>query len=127
MRPLRALLARALCLTVLLALGSRAEADGPYEIAAILSLTGSGSYVGQENATGLRLVETKVNAAGGIRGRAVKFVVKDDQSSPQIAVQLLNETLRAKPSVVIGSSLVSACNAMAPLVASGPVLYCLSA
>jgi branched-chain amino acid transport system substrate-binding protein len=43
-------------------------------------------------------------------------------------VQLTNPLIAKKVPLIIGSSLVGACNAMAPLVKeSGPVLYCLSA
>ncbi len=103
-----------------------ASADQPYEVNAILSLTGSGSFLGQEEQAGMRLVETQVNASGGLRGRTLKFNFKDDQSSPQVAVQLYNQILQDKPAVVIGSSLVAACEAIEPLTKSGPVTYCLS-
>jgi hypothetical protein len=72
------------------------------------------------------MVENAVNATHGIHGRPIKFIVSDDQSSPQVAVQLLTGILQKTPPVVIGSSLVAACKAMAPLMQSGPTLYCLS-
>ncbi len=75
----------------------------------------------------MMVIEEKViNAAGGVHGRPVRFVFHDDQSSPQIAVQLMGDLLPKKPNVIIGSALVGICNAMAPLVRNGPVMYCLS-
>jgi branched-chain amino acid transport system substrate-binding protein len=118
-----------LCLALFLsifAMKGTARADDPYVVNVILSLTGSGSFLGQEESAGLRLVEARVNATGGIRGRTLKFTIKDDQSSPQVAVQLYNQILQDKPVVVIGSSLVAACEAMEPLAKNGPVTYCLS-
>lgn len=103
------------------------SADAPYEIDAIISLTGSGAFLGQDEADGLRLVEAAVNRSGGIGGREVHFSIADDQSSPQVALQLFTQILTKKPSVVIGSTLVASCNAMVPLTLQGPVLYCLSA
>lgn len=98
----------------------------PYEINAIVSLTGIGAFLGGDEAEGLRMVEGFVNRHQGIGGRPIKFVIQDDQSSPQVAVQLLNDLIAKKASVVIGSSLVASCNAMAPLLQNGPALYCLS-
>ena len=41
-------------------------------------------------------------------------------------MQLANEALASKPAVVMGSSIVAMCLAMAPLMESGPMHYCLS-
>jgi Periplasmic binding protein len=57
-----------------------------------------------------------VNHSGGINGQPISFAIFDDQSSPGTAVQLLNTVLAKRPMVVLGSSFVSTCGAMAPLV-----------
>ena len=67
-----------------------ASAADPYEINVIIPLTGLGAFLGTNEATALSLVEKNVNAAGGVRGRQIHFAVQDDQSNPQVAVQLLN-------------------------------------
>jgi hypothetical protein len=65
------------------------------------------------------------NARGGITGRKIHFVVQDDQSSPQVAVQLTNGIIAKHVPVMLGSSLVANCNAMMAAVReSGPVQYC---
>jgi branched-chain amino acid transport system substrate-binding protein len=111
------------------AAGSAAPAaDGPpYEINAILSLTGGGAFLGKAQSTTLHIVEQYVNAGGGIAGRPIRFAIADDQSNPQVAVQLANELIAKDVPVVIGPTLVGPCNAVAALVKSGPVLYCLAA
>jgi branched-chain amino acid transport system substrate-binding protein len=104
----------------------RAEAQ-PYDIHVVLPMTGGGSFVGKGQQENLSALEAEVNRSGGLgSGRTVHFVYHDDQSTPQVAVQLLTEIIASKPTVVIGSGLVAMCNAMAPLVKTGPVLYCLS-
>jgi branched-chain amino acid transport system substrate-binding protein len=108
-----------------LPLAARA-ADAPYDIHVIASLTGGGAFLGSEEQQSLKLAEPAFNKSGGIHGRPIRFVFHDDQSNPQIAVQLANEVLATRPAVMLGSSLVAACNAMTPLVANGPVLYCFS-
>lgn len=67
-----------------------------------------------------------VNASGGIRGAPLRFVFSDDQSSPQLAVQLTNDLLAKKTPVILGSDFVATCNAMAPLIKNAAVDYCLS-
>jgi branched-chain amino acid transport system substrate-binding protein len=95
-------------------------------IPVILPLTGNASFLGQGIARALKVLETTVNKDGGIGGSQLRFVFQDDQTSPQVAVQLTNALLAQPPAVMMGSGLVAMCNAMAPLVRNGPVDYCLS-
>jgi branched-chain amino acid transport system substrate-binding protein len=105
----------------------RSRAADTYEINAILSLTGNGAFIGSAQARALQGLETVVNRDGGIGGRPVKFVVRDDQSNPQVAVQLAQVLLANHVSVILGPSLAASCDAISPLVQrDGPVLYCLT-
>ena len=104
-----------------------AAAAENYPINVILPLTGGASFLGKAEQHALELVQKSVNAGGGIQGRPLQFNFFDDQSSPQTAVQMANQVLALKPAVMIGPSIVSMCNAVAPLVQqSGPVMYCMS-
>jgi branched-chain amino acid transport system substrate-binding protein len=98
-----------------------------YQINVILPMTGGGSFVGQGQQGDLDAVANVIDKAGGINGRNVRFVYHDDQTSPQLAVQLTSRILGSKPTVILGSSLVAMCRAMAPLMKNGPVQFCLSA
>ena len=102
------------------------QAAEPYDIHVILPLTGNGAFLGQGHRDSLDTLAEIVNKADGIRGRPVRFVYHDDQSSPQVSVQLATEIIAAKPAVILGSSLVAMCAAIAPLMQNGPVDYCLS-
>ena len=106
--------------------GVAAAADVTYDINVILPLTGGASFLGKEEQKAMQLAEQTINKAGGIQGKPVHFIFYDDQTSPQTAVQLTNRAIASKPAVVLGSSLVSVCNAMAPLMQSGPAMYCFS-
>ena len=102
-------------------------ADEPYEINAVLSLTGTAAFLGQEEKQALDAVEKITNAHGGIRGRKIRFSVQDDQSNPQLAVQLTRGVMDKHVPVLLGSSLVAQCNAMMAVVRDGgPVQYCFS-
>ncbi len=97
-----------------------------YDINVILPLTGGVAFLGKEEKESLQLLQAAINKAGGVHGQKIKFVYYDDQTNPQTSVQLANSVTASKPAVVLGSSLVSSCNAMAPLMRSGPVMYCFS-
>jgi len=104
------------------AAGARAAA---LDIDVILPLTGPGAFLGKAQQVALQHMEAAI-ASGAIKTLQPHFVFHDDQSSPQNAVQLATAVMAKKPKLIIGSSLVAMCNAMAPLMKNGPVMYCLS-
>ncbi|GAC1414604.1 MAG: ABC transporter substrate-binding protein [Candidatus Velthaea sp.] len=102
-------------------------AESTYDIDVIISLTGNAAFLGKEQVAALDAVEKIQNARGGIGGRKVHFVIQDDASNPQTAVQLTNGVLAKHPAVILGSTVVAQCNAMAAIVKeNGPVQYCFS-
>jgi branched-chain amino acid transport system substrate-binding protein len=103
-----------------------ADAADHVDIDVVLPLTGGGAFLGKAEQDALQEYEKFVAASGGIHGKALRFVFHDDQSSPQVAVQLTNQIKTSHPPVVLGSALVALCNAMSPLLRSGPVQYCFS-
>ena len=105
--------------------GSASAAD-PVEVNVLLPLTGSVALVGQSAQSALLTLQEAVNKAGGIAGRPLKFVISDDQSNPNIAVQLANRIILTKPAVILGSNLSATCSAIAPLLKDGPVDMCFS-
>jgi branched-chain amino acid transport system substrate-binding protein len=118
----------ALVAGVALALAARGAlaAPQPYEIGAILSVTGSAGFAGGEQKKALLALGDYVNRTGGIGGRPVKFTVYDDTTNPQIAVQLATQLMQRGVNVIIGPDLVANCRAVAPLIVNGPVTYCTS-
>jgi branched-chain amino acid transport system substrate-binding protein len=106
--------------------GDAAYAEDTLDIPVILPLTGGAAFLGKAEADALQRYEKVVAATGGVHGKTVHFVISDDTSSPQLAVQLLNEVKASNPPVVLGSALSALCNAMIPLVRRGPVMYCFS-
>jgi branched-chain amino acid transport system substrate-binding protein len=117
-----------LVLALLLAApASRATAaDAPFNIDVLLSLTGSGTFIGRIHQQTLAVMEALINKQGGIKGRPIHFVIQDDQTNPQVAVELTNGIIAKKATVMLGSDLAAVCRAMAPLFPNGPVDYCLS-
>jgi branched-chain amino acid transport system substrate-binding protein len=104
----------------------RASAAEPYDIYAILSLTGPLALLGGDAQTSLQSVQDLVNRTGGIHGQPIRFVIEDDQSQPATAVQLANSIIAKNVPVILGPTYVASCLSVSPLVRSGPVLYCLA-
>jgi branched-chain amino acid transport system substrate-binding protein len=123
-QALRAVLA-ALCLTALA--GTLSAQPAPYEVYAILAVTGSAGFLGTKEQQALTILEGVVNKAGGINGRPVHFVVQDDGSNPQTGVQLANALIAKNVPAIIGSTVLATCGAIDALTEkTGPVTYCLS-
>jgi branched-chain amino acid transport system substrate-binding protein len=109
----------------LLGLPSAGVAADPFEIYANLPITGQVAFIGSQTAKALTAIEGYVNAHGGINGRPIKIVVQDDQSNPQVAVQIVSQYVSKKPAIIFGGTSASLCNASAGVLKDdGPVLYC---
>ena len=93
----------------------------------ILSLTGPAAFAGLDEKAALVVYETMTNKSGGVRGRQVHFQIFDDQSSPQVALQLANGIIDKHAPVIVGPAVTGTCAAVEAVVRnSGPVEYCLS-
>ena len=110
----------------LVGLALAARADGVIDVPVVLPLTGNAAFLGQGERDSLKIHQDAVNRRGGIAGATLRYDVYDDQSSPQIAVQLANQIAARHPPIILGSAIVAMCSAMAPMLANGPVLYCFS-
>jgi branched-chain amino acid transport system substrate-binding protein len=98
----------------------------PYDIDAVLPLTGPNAFVGNEQRQTFEILQGDVNRGGGVHGRSIRFVIVDSQSNPQTAVSLTGQILSKHPALIIGDSALSTCAAMAPLLANGPLQFCMS-
>ncbi len=62
-----------------------------------------------------------------MRGRQVRFDVADDESNPQLAVQLFSGLMAKNVPFIYGPTLTAVCQAVAPIVdKAGPPTFCLS-
>ena len=116
---------RSLCAVALASLAQTApaaRAADPYDVDVVLPLTGAASFLGQGQRDALDALTASLKASGGVE---LRFAYRDDQTSAQVAVQLTASLLQKKPAVVIGSSVVGPCLAMAPLMRE-TTQYCMS-
>jgi branched-chain amino acid transport system substrate-binding protein len=73
-----------LCLALLVPLGPALAAD-PIVIGDVLATTGPYEHYGQEEITIVPKVIEKINAAGGVLGRPLKYIYQDSQANPPVA------------------------------------------
>jgi branched-chain amino acid transport system substrate-binding protein len=117
----------AFCIALVVSSAGIVRAADPLEINVILPLTGVGAFVGAEQQLAVKAAQSAVNATGGINGRPVSFVISDDQSNPQVAVQLIQGMRTKHVPLILGPSWAASCGAALALNdTDGPVTYCLS-
>src|ERR1700677_1016417 len=112
----RLLAAFALAGMVSAAVPARAADPGPLVIYSVASLTGFGAFLGKAQQDTLARLEVSVNKTGGIKGRPIHFTIYDDQTNPQVAVQLVDQILAKNATILVGPTLTAPCLAVMPLV-----------
>jgi branched-chain amino acid transport system substrate-binding protein len=80
-------------------------AAGPIKIGLVVSQTGVSAVVGKSFLTGTQMAVDQVNAAGGIDGRKVELIVKDDGSDVPKAIAAVNQLIQQdKVDALLGPS-----------------------
>ena len=70
-------------------------------IGAIVSATGPGAALGEQERNTLQLEQDTINAKGGVLGRPLKIVVEDDKSDPKEAVTAANKLLTQDKAIAL--------------------------
>jgi len=65
---------------------SRAE-DGPVKVGVFLDLSGQTSRFGVSALNGIKMAADEINARGGVMGRRIELIVKDEQGEPSQAAE----------------------------------------
>jgi branched-chain amino acid transport system substrate-binding protein len=135
-RVLAGLSAAALCTGILAACssGSSGGASGSgsnskgstYNIDAILSVTGSESFLGDDEKASLGALQKLVNSTGGIDGHPVSFDVSDNQSTASTSVSLASPLVSQVPVLLVGSATATDRPVDQLETSNGPVIYDLS-
>lgn len=103
---------------------SAAPSDGPLKIALVTSLTGAYAPLGQGNQQGAQVAVDQINAAGGVKGRQVELVVKDDKTVADQSVIGVNDAVGDESVLAImGSPDSNSAVAAAPVAARAQVPY----
>jgi branched-chain amino acid transport system substrate-binding protein len=87
-------------------LGSRsAWAADPIRIGAMMPLSGTAELIGTKQRLGLEIARDQINAAGGVLGRPIELIIRDDKGDPNQAVAIARELSSSGVNLLIGASL----------------------
>ena len=104
-------------------LAAPAFAQGePIKIGAIFPLSGPAGPNGQAVVSAIKIAAEMINAKGGVLGRKLVVVAKDDESTPAVGVTRANEMAAEKVAVVIEGWNSPVTLAMQPVLARAEVL-----
>jgi len=92
------------------------------KVGTIFPLSGGAGPDGQTVTNAVKLVVDQINAKGGLLGRKLTVVSKDDESTPAVGVSRANEMVAEKADVVIEGWNSPVTLAMQPILARGGVL-----
>ena len=70
-----------------------ARAEDTIKIGVILPISGGAAYVGQDIGDGVRLAVDQINAVGGIKGRKLEILLRDEMLRPDASVAAAKELI----------------------------------
>lgn len=100
----------------------RASAAEPIKVGAIFPLSGGAGPQGQNVGQAIDAVAAMLNEAGGVLGRPVEILKRDDESTPAVGVSRANELIGEKVAVIIEGWNSPVTLAMQPVIARAGVL-----
>jgi branched-chain amino acid transport system substrate-binding protein len=113
---LLALVPAIFCAIILLAAPDGSAQGNSYKIGFVGGLTGRSSDLGIQGRNGVILAIEEINAQGGIKGRPLQLITKDDKQDPQTAVKVDGELIDAGVVAIIGHMTSTMSEAALPLV-----------
>lgn len=87
----------------------------PYRIGFVAGISGRSADLGVAGRNGVLLAIEERNAAGGINGRPVELLIRDDEQNPETAKRVVAELLEQKVEAIIGPMTSSVAMAVVPL------------
>lgn len=115
-------------LSLVIPAGVCAEAPAKIKVGLMFGLTGAASPIGPVQLEGAKLAIKEVNAAGGVKigGKKVpvEFVVKDDETKPDVAIRRFRElTSEDKVDILVGQTFAPISAAINKEVKKTPIAY----
>ncbi len=112
----------AACVIAGVASAAPARAADPIKVGAIFPLSGGAGRQGQEVVQAMQAMAAMINGDGGVMGRQVEIVARDDESTPAVGVTKANELAAIDVAVVIEGWNSPVTLAMQPVLARADIL-----
>jgi branched-chain amino acid transport system substrate-binding protein len=100
----------------------RAAAADPVKVGAIFPLSGGAGPQGQHVTQAIEAMAAMVNEAGGVLGRQIQLLKRDDESTPAVGVSRANELIAEGVAVIIEGWNSPVTLAMQPVIARAGIL-----
>lgn len=71
-----------------------AEADNAIVIGQAIDLSSQNGSIGRDYVAGIKTCFDELNANGGINGRRIRYIVRDDQGQPELAARAVTELMQ---------------------------------
>ncbi len=94
----------------------------PVKIGMAVNLSGTGGASGEHIRNGALLAIKEINLSGGVKGRPIELIVRDDQGTKEGAVRADRDLIAAGVPVIVGHNLSSTTLAAYPVVTSKDIL-----
>jgi branched-chain amino acid transport system substrate-binding protein len=102
---------------IVLLLGGTAPAQDTIKIGISIAMTGPASYVGIGARRGAEIAIDEINARGGVRGKKLELVIRDDEHNPVKTVAQSRELVeRERVVAMLGASNSASMLAVAPII-----------
>ena len=105
-----------------LGLAAAAHAQAPIKVGVIFPLSGGAGPQGQHVTQAIQAMTAVINDSGGVLGRKIEIVSRDDESTPAVGVSRASELIAQGVSVVIEGWNSPVTLAMQPVIARAGVL-----
>jgi branched-chain amino acid transport system substrate-binding protein len=112
----------ALAMAAGLCLAGGAAAQGTVKVGVIFPLSGGAGPQGQHVTQAIQSMAALINESGGVMGRQIEIVSRDDESTPAVGVSRANELIGQNVSVIIEGWNSPVTLAMQPVIARAGVL-----
>ena len=103
-------------------IGSGWAQTAPIKVGVILPLSGGAGPQGQHVTQAIQSMALLINESGGVLGRSLEIVVRDDESTPAVGVSRANDLLGQGVSVILEGWNSPVALAMQPVIARAGVL-----
>ena len=104
------------------ALGGACSRSGPIKLGLVTGLSGRHYDLGLSSRNGVELAVKELNAAGGVNGRRIELLVRDDAQDPETARRAVTELVHAGVVAIVGHATSSMAEATLPIVNREKVL-----
>jgi len=113
-----------LTVVVFLSTPSQSLAQEKIVIGVINCMSGFGADMGLAGRQGAGIAADEINAAGGIKGKKIELIYRDDESTPQKAVSAANELIfKQGVKVIMGTNMTNVANAVNKIINDQKIVF----